>query len=356
MRSLSLSVLVAIVVGSLLMVGCASAAPETSTAKPASATAQPPAAPTKAASLAQETGYPAKDKTITITVGQAPGGTIDTAARVLAPVMEKNLGVPVQIVNKPGASTQIASTDLAKAKPDGYNIGFISLPNLIMTYLDSERKAIYTRKDFQPIAMYALEAVTLAVQFGSPFKDAKDLASAAKANPGKLKVGTSALNGMPHLGAVAFEKMAGAEFAYVHFDGGGPAQTALLGGHVDVATVTAGAVRSHVRNGAMRLLGIMDRDENKFYPGVKTFEAQGYKACYAVGFGFAAPAGAPQEIVEVLSGAIKKSMEDEELKRRVDEIGQTLRYMGPEEFGSYWDETEREMKRLMQASPKTGKQ
>ncbi len=354
-----------VIVAASSVVGCSSPSPSPAPTQPTAAPTRTVNEPTKATTVpakvptlaptqvvVQKIDYPQKGKTITLIVPMEPGGTVDTAARILSPVMEKKLGVPIQVVNKPGASTQTGSTELVKSNPDGYTLEFISLTNLITTYLEPERKAIYTRKDFEPIVMYALEAVTVAVQAESPLKTVQDLVDAAKANPGKFKMGTSSLKSLPHLAVVALEKMAGLELTYVHFSGGGPVQTALLGGHVDAAAVTAGAPLAHVKSGNMRLLGLMDSDGNKFYPGVKTFAAQGYKANYGVGFGLVAPAKTPKEIVDLLSGAVKNAMEDPDVKKKTDEVGHSVRYMDAKQFGAHWDEMEGEMRRLLELADK----
>ncbi len=118
------------------------------------------AAPPRSAETA---AFPEKGKTITFIVNQPAGGPSDLASRVLAAAMEKELGVPIAIVNKPGATTQLGNTELANAKPDGYTLEEVSLPAAVITYLDAERKATYTRKSFQPVSMYNVEPIGIAV-------------------------------------------------------------------------------------------------------------------------------------------------------------------------------------------------
>ena len=98
-------------------------------------------------------GYPVKGRTITIMVPSTAGGGTDTATRLLAPILEKDLGVPIQIVNKPGASMQVGLSEVAAAKPDGYTFVMSVLPTAASIYLDPERKATFTRKNLQPIAL-----------------------------------------------------------------------------------------------------------------------------------------------------------------------------------------------------------
>ena len=346
---------------SLAVTACSSGAPASpapaptkaaAPAEPVEATKAPAsqlaAAPQPTADSAKKVDFPAKGKAVTLLVPFAAGGSTDVAYRLLAPLMEKELGAPVEVVNKPGASTQLAMTDLATAKPDGYTLGSITLMTTIVTYLDPDRKAIYTRKDFQPVAHFTGESNLVVVKADSPFKDIKDLVDASKANPEKVKVGTSGLMGNTHLGMLMLENAAKVKFAFVHFDGNAPALTALLGGHVDVLCISTGAVLPHYKSGDVRVLGVLDKEESKFFPGVKTLAAQGYDAVTVFSYGLAAPAGTPREVVDTLSSSVKKAMASDELKRKLDEMALVPNYMGPDEFEKYWAEMEARVKPLME--------
>ena len=122
---------------------------------------------------------------------------------------------------------------------------------------------------------------------------------------------------------------------------------ALLGGKIDVFVGNGGDVRSQYKEGAVRILGIMDSEESPFYPGVKTFEAQGYKLYSLATRGYAAPRGTPKEIVGILSEAIRKAITTEENKKKMADYGVIVRYMGPEQYGKYFDEREKTMRELM---------
>jgi tripartite-type tricarboxylate transporter receptor subunit TctC len=167
-------------------------------------------------------------KPITIIVPYAAGGTTDVGARLLAELLEKELSTPVQVVNKPGSASQVGLTELVNAKPDGYTLSYGVLPTIITHYLDPERRAPYTRENFQPVALHHLVPAMLAVRTDSPYKTLNDLIEAAKANPGQIKVSDSGLMANPHLSVLLLERAAGVRFASVHFDGGAPSVTALL--------------------------------------------------------------------------------------------------------------------------------
>ena len=293
-------------------------------------------------------GFPEKGKAIQMLVGFAAGGTTDVGARMLASGLEKEFGTSVLVVNKPGASSQIAYTALTQAKPDGYTIGNTNFPSAVVTYLDPARKATFTRKSFEPLALHVIDPGLLAVKADSRFKTIKDVVEAAKANPKKIRISTTGIQSDEAFAILQFQKMTGAQFAMVHFsEGVAPAMTAFLGGKIEVFCGNVGDLLSQVKSGEVRILGIMDDEASPFYPGVKTFEEQGYKLYGSSSRGFAAPAGTPKEVVDILSGAIKKVVATEDHKKRMADMGLTLRYMDPAQYSKYWNEYEVMLKELL---------
>ncbi|MCL4535412.1 MAG: tripartite tricarboxylate transporter substrate binding protein [Bacteroidetes bacterium] len=356
MEGLTIRLAAVVAVASLLVAGCSQAVPAASPTKA-------PAAPTTAAKVAEPTkaaaaqpaapstsaNYPVKGKTISLISPFAAGGVTDIGGRLLAPLLEKELGTPVEVVNKPGAGSQVGITEAARAKPDGYTLGMTNLPTTITLYLDPPRKAVFNRKSFQPIGLHGVDPAGIAVKADSPYKTMKDLIDAAKANPKKIKVSTAGRMGGPHLAVLDTERVAGVQFAVVHFDGASEGMTALLGGHTDAQFGYLGSWVGPVKNGEVRVLGVMDKQESKYLPGVKTMESQGYKLYHQNSRGWSAPAGTPMEIVDTLAAALKRAMDSPEHKQKMDEQGVELRYMNPTEFGAYWEETEVQVKQLMES-------
>lgn len=369
MKRLLIYLVTAAAAASMGVAACAQAAPSptptTGLAAPTRAAeptkpAAPTAAPAKAAEPikapavqptavpARKVDFPEKGKAITIVVPYAPGGGADIGARVLGPLMEKELGGSIQIVNKAGASGQLGLTDVVQSRPDGYTLGYLAIPGIITTYLDPSRKAVYTRKDFQPLGAQYLIPIVVLVQANSPFKSLKDVLDAAKANPEKIKSGTSGLGGVNHLALLLLEKVANVKFATVHFDGGGPEMTALLGGHIDVGFGTQPDGVRYVRSGQMRALAIADKEESPFLPGVKTMEAQGYNvSMLSIGM-VTAPAGISGDVLDVLASAMRKAVATDEHKKRMDEMGQTVRYTDPAQTMAAWADMEERMRPLME--------
>ena len=299
-------------------------------------------------SPARAADFPQKGKAIQMLVGFAAGGSTDAGARILASGMEKELGTSVVVVNKPGASGQIAYTALTQAKPDGYTIGNTNFPSSVVTYLDPSRKAVYNRKSFELLALHVLDPGLFAVKANSPFKTVKDLIEAAKASPKKIRVSTTGIQSDEAFAILQLQKMTGVQFAQVHFaQGVAAAMTAFLGGKFEVLCANVGDLLSQFKSGEVRILGIMDDEHSPFYPGVKTFEEQGYKLYDASSRGFAAPAGTSKEVVNILSGAIKKVVATEDHKKRMADMGLTLRYMDPGQYAKYWSEYEVMIKELL---------
>jgi tripartite-type tricarboxylate transporter receptor subunit TctC len=292
--------------------------------------------------------YPIKGRTVTIIVPSTAGGGTDTAMRLLAPLLEKDLGVPVQIVNKPGASMQIGLSEVAAAKPDGHTLIASVLPTAASIYLDPERKATFTRKNLQPLALVYEAPFCVWVLAGSPFKTLKDVADAAKASPDKIKSGTTGYMSTGHFANIEFQRAAGVKMATVNFQGGGPEITALLGGHIDVAFNSIGELLGHNKSGAIRILGVMDEQESGFLPGVKTLAAQGYTAGpIGSDIGLSSPAGLPKEIVDLLTTAVRKAMGDENFKKKMAEQGNTVRYLSPQDYAAHWDRVDARFKALI---------
>jgi tripartite-type tricarboxylate transporter receptor subunit TctC len=299
-------------------------------------------------SLAAQTrvDFPTKGKAIMLIVPYSAGAAIDIQARILASLMEKELATPVEVVNRPAGGAQAGQTDVAKAKPDGYTIGYTPLPACPMIYLDPERKAAFTRKSFQPLAMITYDPYLFAVKADSPYRTMKDLADAAKASPGKIAISVSAFLGESHLTALQFQQAAGVNFAIVNTKGGNEVVTHVLGGHAQAGVNSVGSFTSQIKGGGLRAVGATGKG-TPFLPEVKTLEEQGYPVFIVSSKVISAPAGTPKEITDVLAGTIKKVMDSKQFSQKIEEVWMTPRYMGPNELGPYWEQSETEVAGLL---------
>jgi tripartite-type tricarboxylate transporter receptor subunit TctC len=294
--------------------------------------------------------FPVKGRTITMIVPNTAGGGTDTAARLFAPLMEKDLGVRVEVVNKPGAGTQIGLSMATAAKPDGYTLVWTVFPATAGIYLDPDRKATFGRKDLRPVAIVYKSEFAVAVLAGSPYKTMQELIGAAKANPGRIRGGTTGFMTTGHFANIGFQQATGVKLATVNFDGGGPQLTALLGGHIDASFNSIGELLTHVKTGTVRVLGILGEQKSDFLPDVKTLKAQGYDSDPVgaiVYVGLSAPAGVPARIVDMLANSLHKAMSDENVKKTMVSLGNTLQYLSPQEFAAFWDDFDTKLKPLI---------
>jgi tripartite-type tricarboxylate transporter receptor subunit TctC len=329
----------------VLLAACQSTASPTpaATAKPAATTAAqattaaPKPAATQAAPAAAKIDYPTKP--ITILVPFNAGGSSDVGARIIAPLLEKDLGQSIVIVNKPGAGGQLGWTDVATAKPDGYTIGAINLPHLPAVVVDPERKAVFKQEDIVPFISQALDPTVVSVLAESPWKTLKDLVDDAKKRPDVLRAGVVGILNDDEIGYLQLAEAAGISMRKVYYDGAAPAMAALLGGQVDVLFSTIGDNFVNYKAGKVRVLANMDKQRNtKFMPDVPTTAEAGYPQVISASTrGFAVPKGTPKEVVDKLTAAFKKAMESQDHMSKMEASGQPVLLISGAEFQKYYD-------------------
>ncbi len=319
----------------------------------APATGQTPAVAPTAAST-QKTSFPEKGRPITIIVPWGAGDTNDNWARLIASFMEKDLGTSIQVSNKAGAGSQVGTTEIAKSKPDGYTLGLSSFITASLIYLDPERQAVFSRKDFQTVALVSAEPPGIVVKADGPYKTTKDLVNAAKAAPGNIKIGDNGHMTPTNMQGFLFQKSAGITIAPVHFNSVAETASAVLGGHVDGGVGSAGGLINHIKAGTMRMLGVGGNERVKSIPDVETFAAQGYPGVnIVISRGFFAPAGVPKDVVEVLDSATKKILENPEFIQKADAAGLPIKYLNSTQLGNHWEELENLVKPLLEEAKKS---
>jgi len=274
---------------------------------------------------------------------------VDTSARLMAFALEPELHTSIQIVNRPGAASQVGMTELVRARPDGYTLAYAVLPTVVTHYLDPARAAIYTRQSFQPIATHHLAPMMLAVRADGPYKTLRDLVDAARKSPQSIKVSDSGLLGTPHVCVLMLELATGVKFASVHFPGGAPSVTALLGGHVDVLAGATSDALPHKLAGTFRVLGVAAEQPDRSMPDVPTMKAQGFDVIAESVPGIVAPAGTPPDVVAILTRAIHRVIDSPDHQKRLMDYGVMPHYLDPDAYAKLWADTEVRMKPLMAA-------
>lgn len=256
------------------------------------------------ASSAALADYP--DKPITLIVPFAAGGSTDQTARMLAKAAEADLGQPIIVVNKPGASTALGTAEIAKAKPDGYTIGTLNT-TLYLLPLQGREVPYNPLTDFTFISYYGDNLIGVAVRADAPWKTLQDLIDDGKKNPGKLKYATTGVGTTQHLTAEALQLASGARFTHIPQQGGSAASMpALLGGHVDFLVETS-VWAPFVEDKQVRLLAVTTPTRSERFADAPTLNELGYKSSRSIQ-GILGPAGIPEEARAKLEKAFRKAL------------------------------------------------
>jgi tripartite-type tricarboxylate transporter receptor subunit TctC len=272
--------------------------------------------------------YP--DHPITLVVPFAPGGGADATGRIIGQYLEKRLKQPVVVVNRGGAGGQIGFTAIAKAKPDGYTIGIITAPNVVVFPLQGPTQ--YKVSEFALIANLVEDDGMFFVRKDSRFNSMADLVAYAKANPGKVTVGTTGEGSLPHLAMLALEQKAGIRLTAVHYAGAAPTRMAILAGDLDMAYVTAVDGAGDLRAGSVRALAVTARKRLESMPATPTLAEQGYEVVTSASRGLAAPAGTPDAVLKLLRSAVADAAKDPAFLEAAQKQGMPLNYMDHEAF------------------------
>jgi tripartite-type tricarboxylate transporter receptor subunit TctC len=282
-------------------------------------------------------------RAVQLIVAFPAGGSTDVGARILASMAEKDLGQPITVVNKAGAGGQLGFTEIARARPDGYTLGFLNLPGLNTITLDPERKAAFTIDSFIPIVNQVLDPGLIWVKADSPYKSLADLIEAAKKAPGKISACTTGILSDDHLAILMVQEAAKCEFRIVHFDGGAQQLTGVLGGHVDVAFDNVGGVFKRVQSGEVRGLAVTNVERSKFLPQVPCTKELGYGTVISSSTrGVGAPKGTPADVVKVIETAFLKAVNSPEMKEKMDAVGLALKPMAGAEYAKYYADLQKQ--------------
>lgn len=284
--------------------------------------------------------YP--DRAVTIVVPFGAGGTTSTLARLMADQLSQNMGKTFIVDNKPGAGGNIGMDHVARSKPDGYTLlmGPIGLAINPAIYPSLSFDPL---TDFVPISLYGGVANILAISPSLPIKSLDDLIAYAKENPGQLTQGSSGNGSSSHLAGEMLRSQTGIDFVHVPYRGGAQAMQDLLSGQISMLFDQVPAVLPHVRSGKALALGVSTQERSSGSPDIPTLAEQGLPNFDVnVWFGFLAPKGTPEPIVQKLNTHIVKILKDPEFITRMTSMGVDTMPSTPEEFQAYLEaETQR---------------
>lgn len=266
---------------------------------------------------AMAAGFPARD--VTLVVPWAAGGGTDALARTLVKNARSALGVGVGVVNRTGGTGVLGMQSVATARPDGYTVGLITF-HLSSYRLMGVSELSY--RDFEPVLLLNRSPTGFLVKEDSPYRTMKDLVDYATKNPGVVTVATSGAGAVPHLSAALLAKQLGLRFSFVPFDGGAPARTAVLGGHVTMLAANSEEVLQVYRARQLRFLAINGEERHPSFPEVPTIGEAGFplQTLLLDWRGIAAPKGTPADVQQALREGFRKLAADPEYVRLMNEL------------------------------------
>lgn len=274
--------------------------------------------------------YP--EKPITYQVPFGPGGQLDIGARRQQPLLEKELGVTIKLLYKPGEGGAVGWANLLRQPADGYFISGINIPHIVLQPL-ARRKPGYETHLLEPIALFQSTPVGIAVLNNSPFASLADLVTHARNNPGKVVCGGSGTWTGHHVAFLQFQKLADIKMRYTSFTGSAASVAAFLDGHVDALFISSSDLIQHT--GRIRALAMGTAEPFPHLPDVPTFRSQGFDLLASIDRGVAVPAGTPPQVIAVLEAAFLKIVRDPDIQKQLIDEGFVPLAMGSVEAKAY---------------------
>ncbi len=276
--------------------------------------------------------YPTKP--IRLVVPFTPGGVTDTSGRLIAEFLSKRLGQQVIVDNKPGASGNIGTQQVAVAEPDGYTLVLAFDGTMVINPHIFQKIPFNTVRDFTPVGKIGDAVLILVAYPGAKIKTLKDVVEISKQTPEGLGFGTSGTGGTPHIAGEILKQRTGANLVHIPYKGGGQAITDVLGGNVPlVYTAIAGAVQ-YVKTGKLVPIAVSSAQRSKSLPEVPTFIESGLPDFEINAWvGIMAPSKTPKAIIDKLNAELNYVLNEPEVKERLGILGIEPTPQSPEKFG-----------------------
>lgn len=278
------------------------------------------------------THYP--EHSVRMVVGFTAGGPTDVIARIIAERLSTSTGQQFYVDNRPGAGSNIASAEVAKAAPDGYTIIVVSTGFMVnmSLYAHVPYDAV---KDFAPITMVAYSPNVVLVNPSVPANNVRELIELIKTNPNKYSFAGPGIGSTPHLSGELFKQKFGLDMVHVPFPGAAQAISSAIAGHTPIAFTALPPALANIQEGKLRALALLAVKRSGEIPNVPTMQEAGYPDQEADTLtGVLAPAGTPSEIVDLLHREIAKAVADPGVRDRLSKLGFEPVANKPEEFGA----------------------
>jgi tripartite-type tricarboxylate transporter receptor subunit TctC len=289
--------------------------------------------------IAWAQAYPTRPVRLIASV--APAGAGDILARLMGQWLSERLGQPFIIENRPGGGNNIGTEAVVRSPADGYTLLMAGTPNAVNATLYDKLSFNFLR-DIAPVASIIRAPYVMAVNPTVAAKTIPELITYAKANPGKLSMGSTGTGSGAHMAGELFKMMAGVDMVHVPYRGGGPGLTDLLGGQVQLMFVSTVSSIEYIKTGKLRALAVSTATRSDVLPDIPTVAefVPGYEA--STWFGIVAPKNTPAEIVAKLNTEVNAALADLKLKARLADLGGTMMMGSPADFGKFLaDETEK---------------
>jgi tripartite-type tricarboxylate transporter receptor subunit TctC len=291
------------------------------------------AIPTAQFASAQGETYPSRP--IRLIVAFPPGGSVDSVARVIGPPLSAALGQPVVVENRSGASGNIGTELVARAKPDGYTLLIHTIPFVANVHL-YKGMPYDPLKDFAPVSLLCSSPAVLIVNPSVPARSVAELLQLARAKPGALNYSAAGAGTNPHIAGELFNMLGNVDIVAVQYKGGGPALVAVLGGEVGITFQNISEAVPHVNSGRLRALGVTSLKRSAALPEVPTVAESGVPGYeFTTWHGVLAPSRTPREIVLPLNAKLASVLRSPEISARFAQLGLDVIASSPDEFSAH---------------------
>jgi tripartite-type tricarboxylate transporter receptor subunit TctC len=288
------------------------------------------------ASLPAAAQYP--ERTVTLLAGYPPGGLVDVVSRLVAEGMKPRFPKGLNVVNRPGAAGAVAVAEVVRAAPDGYTIVLTPHSALVIA-AQLQELAYKTPDDYDPFINLVSYYPMIAVRTESEYKTMHDLIADAKANPGKIRVGSPGEGTSSHLNLEELMEKTGARMIHVPFQGWGQSSPALLGGHIEAVVAQPGELKGQVDAKRMRVLVNFRPQRLPSFPDVPTAKELGWDVANGVWYMLLAPKGTPAPVIRYIHDAAKAAIEDPKFAADMANRGIDVDYRpGPALHADLWRE------------------